>query len=118
MDVLSAADLVSRGAGDLKDQLRTVIPSFSVNSQPISGVSTVVRPAMLRNLAPDHTLVLINGKRRHRSSIVDWSGGNGVAFGSQGPDISAIPAIALRQVEVLRDGAAAPVRIRRHSGAC
>ncbi len=107
VDVLSATDLVSRGAGDLKDQLRTIIPSFSTNSQPISGVSTVVRPAMLRNLAPDHTLVLINGKRRHRSSIVDWHGGNGVAFGSQGPDISAIPAIALRQVEVLRDGAAA-----------
>ena len=62
---------------------------------------------MLRNLAPDHTLVLINGKRRHRSSIIDWHGGNGVAFGSQGSDISAIPAIALRQVEVLRDGAAA-----------
>ena len=62
---------------------------------------------MLRNLAPDHTLVLVNGKRRHRSSIIDWHGGNGVAFGSQGPDISAIPAIALRQVEVLRDGAAA-----------
>ena len=62
---------------------------------------------MLRNLAPDHTLVLVNGKRRHRSSIIDWHGGNGVAFGSQGSDISAIPAIALRQVEVLRDGAAA-----------
>ena len=62
---------------------------------------------MLRNLAPDHTLVLINGKRRHRSSIIDWHGGNGVAFGSRGPDISAIPSIALRQVEVLRDGAAA-----------
>ena len=107
VDVLSATDLVSQGAGDLKDQLRTVIPSFSTNSQPISGVSTVVRPAMLRNLAPDHTLVLVNGKRRHRSSIVDWHGGNGVAFGSQGPDISAIPPIALRQVEVLRDGAAA-----------
>ena len=107
VDVLSATDLVSQGAGDLKDQLRTIIPSFSTNSQPISGGSTVVRPAMLRNLAPDHTLVLINGKRRHRSSIVDWHGGNGVAFGSQGPDISAIPSIALRQVEVLRDGAAA-----------
>ena len=107
VDVLSATDLVSQGTGDLKDQLRTIIPSFSANTQPISGVSTVVRPAMLRNLAPDHTLVLVNGKRRHRSSIVDWHGGNGVAFGSQGPDISAIPAIALRQVEVLRDGAAA-----------
>ena len=83
------------------------MPSFAVNTQPISDASTVVRPAMLRNLAPDHTLVLVNGKRRHRSSIIDWHGGNGVAFGSQGPDISAIPSIALRQVEVLRDGAAA-----------
>ena len=107
VDVLSAADLVRRGAGDLKDQLRTVIPSFNTNTQPIQGASTVVRPAMLRNLAPDHTLVLINGKRRHRSSVLEWHGGNGVAYGSQGPDISVIPAIALRQVEVLRDGAAA-----------
>ena len=107
VDVLAATDLVSQGAGDLKDQLRTIVPSFNTNTQPISGGSTVVRPAMLRNLAPDHTLILVNGKRRHRSSIVDWHGGNGVAFGSQAPDISAIPAIALRQIEVLRDGAAA-----------
>ena len=107
VDVLSTADITSQGAVNLQDQLRTVIPSFNVNTQPISDASTVVRPAMLRNLAPDHTLVLVNGKRRHRSSIIDWHGGNGVAFGSQGPDISTIPAIALRQVEVLRDGAAA-----------
>ena len=107
VDVLSAADLVSQGTGDLNDQLRTIIPSFNTNTQPVSAASTVVRPAMLRNLAPDHTLVLVNGKRRHRSSVVDWHGGNGVALGSQGPDISVIPAIALRQVEVLRDGAAA-----------
>ena len=107
VDVLSASDLVSQGAVNLQDQLRTIVPSFAVNAQPISDASTVVRPAMLRNLAPDHTLVLVNGKRRHRSSIIDWHGGNGVAFGSQGPDISAIPSIALRQVEVLRDGAAA-----------
>ncbi len=52
-------------------------------------------------------MVLLNGKRRHRSSVIEWHGGNGVAYGSQGPDISVIPAIALRQVEVLRDGAAA-----------
>ena len=107
VDVLSPADLTSQGTINLQDQLRTVVPSFNVNTQPISDASTVVRPAMLRNLAPDHTLVLVNGKRRHRSSIIDWHGGNGVAFGSQGPDISAIPAIALRQVEVLWDGAAA-----------
>ena len=107
VDVISTADVTSQGAVNLQDQLRTVIPSFNVNTQPISDASTVVRPAMLRNLAPDHTLVLVNGKRRHRSSIIDWHGGNGVAYGSQGPDISAIPSIALRQVEVLRDGAAA-----------
>ena len=107
VDVLSPADLTRQGTLNLQDQLRTVVPSFNVNTQPISDASTVVRPAMLRNLAPDHTLVLVNGKRRHRSSIIDWHGGNGVAFGSQGPDISAIPSIALRQVEVLRDGAAA-----------
>ena len=107
VDVLSAADLLRQGSGDLKDTLRNLIPSFAVNTQPIQAASTVVRPAMLRNLAPDHTLVLINGKRRHRSSVIEWHGGNGVAYGSQGPDISVIPAIALRQVEVLRDGAAA-----------
>ncbi|MCP3963502.1 MAG: TonB-dependent receptor, partial [bacterium] len=68
--------------------------------------ATVVRPASLRNMAPDHTLVLVNGKRRHRAAVIYWLG-NGVADGAQGPDISAIPAIALRQVEVLRDGASA-----------
>ena len=107
VDVLSSERMSRQGTTNLQDQLRTVVPSFNVNTQPISDASTVVRPAMLRNLAPDHTLVLVNGKRRHRSSVIDWHGGNGVAFGSQGPDISAIPAIALRQVEVLRDGAAA-----------
>ena len=107
VDVLSTSDLTRQGVFNLQEQLRTVVPSFNVNTQPISDASTVVRPAMLRNLAPDHTLVLVNGKRRHRSAVIDWHGGNGVAFGSQGSDISTIPAIALRQVEVLRDGAAA-----------
>ena len=69
VDVLSTADLTRQGTLNLPDQLRTVVPSFNVNTQPISDASTVVRPAMLRNLAPDHTLVLVNGKRRHRSSI-------------------------------------------------
>ena len=64
-----------------------------------------MRPVSLRNLAHDHTLVLVNGKRRHRSSVIAWFAG--VTDGAQGPDISTIPAIALRQVEVLRDGASA-----------
>jgi iron complex outermembrane recepter protein len=82
------------------------VPSYNVNSQPISDAATIVRPANLRGLAPDHTLVLVNGKRRHRAAVIYWLG-NGVADGAQGPDISAIPASALKRVEVLRDGAAA-----------
>jgi iron complex outermembrane receptor protein len=106
IDVLTDDDFANQGESDLSTLLRTVAPSYNVNMQPISDAATVARPANLRNLAPDHTLVLINGKRRHRSSVIYWLG-NGVADGAQGPDISAIPAIGLRQVEVLRDGASA-----------
>ena len=106
VDVISTSDLGRQGSRDLVSQLRTVIPSFNINTQPISDAATVVRPANLRNLAPDHTLVLVNGKRRHRAAVITWLG-NGIADGSQGPDISVIPSIAIRQVEVLRDGAAA-----------
>ena len=106
VDVISTGDLVRQGSRDLVSQLRTVVPSFNINTQPISDAATVVRPANLRNLAPDHTLVLVNGKRRHRAAVITWLG-NGIADGSQGPDISVIPSIAIRQVEVLRDGAAA-----------
>jgi iron complex outermembrane receptor protein len=98
--------VIGSGDTDVSTLLRTLAPSYNVNTQPISDAATVVRPANLRNLAPDHTLVLINGKRRHRAAVIYWLG-NGVADGAQGPDISAIPAIALRQVEVLRDGASA-----------
>ena len=106
VDVIRAQDFVSQGDMDLTNQLRTVVPSFNVNTQPISDAATIVRPANLRNMAPDHTLILVNGKRRHRAAVIAWLG-NGVADGAQGPDLSAIPSIALRQVEVLRDGAAA-----------
>jgi iron complex outermembrane receptor protein len=106
VDVLDAAYFANQGDTDLQNLLRNVVPSYNVNMQPISDAATVVRPANLRGLAPDHTLVLINGKRRHRASVIYWLG-NGVADGAQGPDISAIPSIALQRVEVLRDGAAA-----------
>ena len=106
VDVISTQNLSRQGSRDLVTQLRTVVPSFNINTQPISDAATVVRPANLRNLAPDHTLVLVNGKRRHRASVITWLG-NGIADGSQGPDISIIPSIAIQQVEVLRDGAAA-----------
>ena len=106
VDVIRTEDFTSQGSSDLANQLRTVVPSFSVSIQPISDAATIVRPANLRNLAPDHTLILVNGKRRHRAAVITWLG-NGVADGSQGPDLSVIPSIAIRQAEVLRDGAAA-----------
>ena len=106
VDVLSADYFANQGGTDLSNLVRNVVPSYNVNTQPISDAATIVRPANLRGLAPDHTLVLINGKRRHRAAVIYWLG-NGVADGAQGPDISTIPSIALKQVEVLRDGAAA-----------
>ena len=105
IDAIPFQDVISQGATTLDYQLRTLIPSFNVATHPISDAATLVRPATLRNLAHDHTLVLVNGKRRHRSSVVAWFAG--VTDGAQGPDISTIPSIALRQVEVLRDGASA-----------
>ncbi len=105
IDAISFEDVVSQGASSLDYQLRNLVPSFNVATHPISGAASLVRPASLRNLAHDHTLVLVNGKRRHRSAILVWFGG--VTDGTQGPDISTIPATALRQVEVLRDGASA-----------
>ncbi len=105
IDAIPLEDVISQGSTTLDYQLRTLVPSFNVATHPISDAATLVRPASLRNLAHDHTLVLVNGKRRHRSSVIAWFAG--VTDGAQGPDISTIPAIALRQVEVLRDGASA-----------
>ena len=105
IDAIPLQDVVSQGYSTLDYQLRTLVPSFNVATHPISDAATLVRPASLRNLAHDHTLVLVNGKRRHRSSVIAWFAG--VTDGAQGPDISTIPTIALRQVEVLRDGASA-----------
>ena len=106
IDAIASAEFVDQGDTDLGDLLRTVVPSYNVNPQATGDAARIVRPANLRGLAPDHTLVLVNGKRRHRGAVVTWIG-NGVSDGAQGADVSAIPAIALRQVEVLRDGASA-----------
>ena len=106
IDAISSQDFIEQGDTDLNDLLRTVIPSFNVNPQATGDAAKIIRPASLRGLAPDHTLVLLNGKRRHRAAVITWIGG-GFADGAQGPDISSIPAIAVRQAEVLRDGASA-----------
>ena len=106
IDVIPPVDILDQGDTDVADLLRTVVPSFNINPQATGDAAKIIRPANLRGLAPDHTLVLVNGKRRHRAAAILWIG-NGTSDGAQGPDLSSIPAIALRQVEVLRDGASA-----------
>ena len=104
VDVIPSTELLNQAPNDIADALRISVPSFNVNTQPISDAATVVRPANLRGLSPDNTLVLLNGKRRHRASVISFLGG-GIADGAHGPDISVFPSLALKNVQVLRDGA-------------
>lgn len=106
VDFIGADQLARQGSPDMTDLLRNTVPSLNVNDHTISGTSTAMRPATLRGLSPDHTLILVNGKRRHRGADIPAFSG-GITDGSQGPDISSIPTIALKEVQVLRDGAAA-----------
>ena len=104
VDVLNAGDLEAMGGTvDLTDSLKNMVPSYTATPATGDG-SAFVRPTSLRGTAPDQTLVLINGKRRHRSALVQFfapAAGNG----AHGVDIGMIPTIALKRVEVLRDGA-------------
>ena len=106
VDVFGGEDLSNMGSTDMDQALSNLIPSYKVDTQAINDAATLVRPATLRGLPPDSTLVLVNGKRRHRAAVITFLG-NGVADGSQGPDVSVIPSVAIKRVEVLRDGAAA-----------
>lgn len=104
VDVISGAEFTNNASSDIGDLLRTAVPSYNVNTQPISDAASIIRPANLRGLSPDNTLVLLNGKRRHRGSVIAFLGG-GISDGAQGVDIGVMPALGLKQVEVLRDGA-------------
>ncbi len=106
VDVIQGEDLQTYGIRDMDSLLSATVPSYNVSQEPISDEATFVRPATLRGLPPDSTLVLVNGKRRHRGSVINFLGSPN-SRGSQGADISNIPSIALERVEVLRDGAAA-----------
>ena len=102
IDVIGAGELGSVSFTDTNDVLRTLVPSYSLARQPISDGGTFIRPASLRGLPTDKTLVLVNSLRRHRAALVQIGGD-----GTQGPDIATIPSSAIGRVEVLRDGAAA-----------
>ena len=77
IDVIGGETMSNQGDTDMSNLLRNVVPSYNVNDQPISDAATLIRPANLRGLAPDHTLMLVNGKRRHRASVITWLG-NGI----------------------------------------
>jgi iron complex outermembrane recepter protein len=106
VDVFDGDDFQAQGTSDMDDLLRNLVPSYNVQRLPISDAASITRPATLRGLPPDNTLILVNGKRWHRGAVIAELGGS-LAAGSQGPDLASIPAIALKQVEVLRDGASA-----------
>ncbi|WP_405597629.1 MULTISPECIES: TonB-dependent receptor plug domain-containing protein [unclassified Pseudoalteromonas] len=106
IDIIGGEELEKSGNTDMLELLKGSVPSFNVHQNPISDAASLVRPANLRGLPSDSTLILLNGKRRHRASVIAFLGG-GINDGAQGADISVIPSIAIKQVEVLRDGAAA-----------
>lgn len=102
VDVLSAQELKSVPSPDISDVVSKLIPSFDIAANPINEGSSHVRPSQLRGMDSDKALILVNGKRRHRSAVIFMAG-----WGGHGPDLNPIPSIALRSVEVLRDGASA-----------
>ena len=106
IDIIGGDELGKNASSDMLDMLVGAIPSLNSRAQPISDAASLIRPVNLRGLPSDSSLILLNGKRRHRASVIAFQGG-GINDGAQGPDISVIPSVALKQVEVLRDGAAA-----------
>jgi iron complex outermembrane receptor protein len=109
IDIITSAELAAQPAANMLDEVKNVVPSFFVGQNTISDASSLVRAPSLRGLPGDEILVMLNGKRLNRSALVQvYNGGDtGLSFGSQGSDLSTIPAIAIKSLEVLRDGATA-----------
>ncbi|WP_130735033.1 TonB-dependent receptor domain-containing protein [Flavobacterium sp. J27] len=106
IDVIDIKEVTTQsGKIEINQLLQYVAPSFNANKQSGSDGADHVDPATLRGLGPDQTLVLINGKRRHQSSLINLFGTRG--RGNTGTDLNAIPANAIKKIEILRDGASA-----------
>lgn len=106
IDIISVKDVTTQsGKIEINELLQYVAPSFNANKQSGSDGADHVDPASLRGMGPDQTLVLINGKRRHQSSLINLFGTRG--RGNTGTDLNAIPASSIKRIEILRDGAAA-----------
>jgi len=105
VDILEANMLKRTGQVELGKMLQSIAPSFNFSSSVISDGTDVLRPATLRGLGPDQTLILVNGKRRHQASLIHIN--TSVGRGTAGADINTIPIDAIKRIEILRDGAAA-----------
>jgi iron complex outermembrane recepter protein len=109
IDVIGAQEIAGSPAVNMLDTVKNLVPSFFVPQNTISDASTFVRAPSLRGLGADQILVMINGKRYNRSALVNvYTGADtALSFGSQGADIGNIPSIAIKNLQVLRDGATA-----------
>lgn len=105
IEVINREQLNITGQSETGRVLQMLVPSFNFSSSTISDGTDALRPATLRGLGPDQTLVLVNGKRRHKSALLHVN--TSVGRGTAGTDFNAIPAAAIERIEVLRDGAAA-----------
>ena len=105
IDVVNIEDMTTTGQLEVSQVLSTLIPSFNYPHAAVADGTDHARPAVLRGLAPDHTLVLVNGKRRHSSALLNLNGT--VGRGSTAVDLNTIPTSAIKSIEILRDGAAA-----------
>src|SRR5258706_2344272 len=105
IDVVTQAEMQQTGYTETAQMLEALVPSFNFPRPSLNDGTDHIRPATLRGLAPDQTLVLVNGKRRHTSALVNVNGA--VGRGAVSVDFNAIPSSAIDRVEVLRDGASA-----------
>jgi len=106
VDVFTAEVIAMQGTNETSQILQSLAPSVNFPRQSVTDATDVVRPFTLRGLSPDHTLVLINGWRRHQTAVVNTFA-YGTGAGSSGVDMNAIPSSAIDRIEVLRDGASA-----------
>jgi len=105
VDSINSDTMTATGQTEVGRMLQSLAPSFNFSSSSISDGTDALRPATLRGLGPDQTLVLVNGKRRHQASLIHVN--TSVGRGTAGTDMNAIPAVSIKRIEVLRDGAAA-----------
>jgi iron complex outermembrane receptor protein len=106
VDVFTSEQIHAQGTTETSQILSQLAPSVNFPRQSVSDATEIVRPFTMRGLSADHTLVLLNGKRRHHTALIHYYGA-GQGAGSSGVDMNAIPAGAISRLEILRDGAAA-----------